>query len=782
MSSYYKPHENDAISLQELWKSVSKIPRNSFIWIFGDFNMPDMDWQNDSPSLSCKFKELYDTFTDNLTNFNLEQMVKTPTRDKNILDLFLTNTPSVVHNVQTLPSLGSSDHDIVFHELNLKLGRPLQAKRMVRSYNKADWANFKKDIKQFSVKFDQSENTDPNTSWNSFKAEMNRLSKMYIPSRLSKSRVDLPWISHAIVKLIRKRGKLYIKIKRSTSKSPEMVNKFKSLKAQIQKQIRNAYWSYLDTVIFSDSSNSGQKKKFYSFVKHNKTENFGIAPLSSNGITHTDPVSKANILNQQFESVFSRPQPLSLKELSKSAAFTLKHPPMPPICITVQGVDKLLTGLNPNKASGPDEISPRLLKELHSEIAPILTHIFQRSLDTGIVPDDWRHAVISPVFKKGQKSKPSNYRPISLTCIASKLLEHILVSNIMKYFDSHNILSPQQHGFRSKHSCETQLIGFTQEIADNLEQGQQSDVIIMDFSKAFDKVDHHKLIHKLRHLGINSKVTSWIHSFLNNRSQQVLVEGKCSDRLPVLSGVPQGSVLGPCLFLAYINDLPNSIKSRARLFADDTIVYLTIKPKSSAESLQQDLKLLELWEQEWSMEFNPDKCEILRIHKKRNPIIYPYMLHNTQLRSTDQSKYLGVTLSNNLNWAPHINNITSKANNTLRFIKRNVKTQNKQVKETAYKTYVRPQVEYCSTVWSPWQNYLIHKVEMVQRSAARYIFNDYSHTSSVSNMINTLKWKTLEQRRNQATLVMFFKKKLTCSSGPPSSETHKKFKLFNPSI
>ncbi len=161
----------------------------------------------------------------------------------------------------------------------------------------------------------------------------------------------------------------------------------------------------------------------------------------------------------------------------------------------------------------------------------------------------------------------------------------------------------------------------------------------MDFSKAFDKVDHHKLIHKLKHLGIDNEVSSWVRSFLHNRSQLVLVEGKSSDMLPVLSGVPQGSVHGPCLFLAYINDLPESIRSRARLFANDTVVYLTIKSLSSAESLQQDLHLLELWEREWSMEFNPDKCEILRIHKKRKPLIFPYRFHNMELRSTEQSKY-----------------------------------------------------------------------------------------------------------------------------------------------
>ena len=205
-----------------------------------------------------------------------------------------------------------------------------------------------------------------------------------------------------------------------------------------------------------------------------------------------------------------------------------------------------MTGLNSNKAQGPDEISPRLLKELHTrhtEIAPILTIIFQRSLDTGIVPKDWKHAIITPAFKKGSKSKPSIYRPISLTCIASKLMEHIIVSNMMDYFDTHNILCPQQHGFRwSKHSCETQLIGFTKEIADSLDQGQQTDVIIMDFSKAFDKVDHHKLVHKLKHMGVNPYITTWSKDFLHNRSQQVLVDNKVSHSLPVLSGVPQGSV------------------------------------------------------------------------------------------------------------------------------------------------------------------------------------------------------------------------------------------------
>ena len=251
----------------------------------------------------------------------------------------------------------------------------------------------------------------------------------------------------------------------------------------------------------------------------------------------------------------------------------------------------------------------------------------------------------------------------------------------MSHFDDNNILSQYQHGFRSEHSCESQLISFTQEVYDNLENGNQTDIIVMDFSKAFDKVDHYKLIYKLSALVIHPLTTRWVKSFLQCRTQQVRIYGCTSDTLPVVSGVPQGSILGPCLFLAYINDLPDSVKSKVRLFADDTIMYLTVKSTTYANILQNDLHALEQWEQDWSMEFNSDKCEVLRITRKRNPVIFPYKLHKKELNVTNAAKYLGVIISKDLNWTPHINNITGKAKNTLRFVKRNIKTSNKKSKK-----------------------------------------------------------------------------------------------------
>ena len=260
----------------------------------------------------------------------------------------------------------------------------------------------------------------------------------------------------------------------------------------------------------------------------------------------------------------------------------------------------------------------------------------------------------------------------------------------MSHLDKHKLLQPNQHGFRSKLSCETQLIHFVQDISDSLNEKGQTDVIVMDFSKAFDKVDHSRLLLKLRRFGINSEVIRWIGSFLSSRTQRVVLEGEESDSCPVMSGVPQGSVLGPCLFLLYINDMPDMIGSNIRLFADDTIMYLTITNQSDCNYLQADLTKLETWESEWLMAFNPDKCEVIRITNKKKPTLFKYKLHGISLKETDSAKYLGVTITKDLSWSKHINQITTTANNSLNFKKRNIQTNNPKLKESAHKICPSP--------------------------------------------------------------------------------------------
>ena len=205
----------------------------------------------------------------------------------------------------------------------------------------------------------------------------------------------------------------------------------------------------------------------------------------------------------------------------------------------------------------------------------------------------------------------------------------------------------------------------------------------MDFSKAFDKVRHPRLVTKLKYYGIGGRTNRWVQSFLSGRTQRVVLEGEFSDDAEVLSGVPQGSVLGPCLYLFYINDLPESLVSNIRLFADDTIVYLTIHSDSDTQVLQRDLDKLAEWETLWKMDFHLDKCEVLRVGRKRVMVQNDYTLHGKTLATADSAKYLGVTIASDLRWNKHIDTITSKANRTLGFLKRNLKINSTALKSTA---------------------------------------------------------------------------------------------------
>ena len=227
--------------------------------------------------------------------------------------------------------------------------------------------------------------------------------------------------------------------------------------------------------------------------------------------------------------------------------------------------------------------------------------------------------------------------------------------------------------------------------------------------------------------------------------------------VPVTSGVPQGSVLGPILFLVYINDLPEKVKSQVRLFADDTAAYLAIAKPAESKQLQDDLDTLQEWELDWNMEFNPGKCQVIRITRSRSPIPTQYSLHGQTLEVVASARYLGVDIANDLSWKPHITRITNNANKSLGFLRRNLKAKNPELRELTYKAIVRPQLEYAAPVWDPYIQEDIQRIEMVQRRAARWVLSDYSPYSSVSDMLGRLGWRTLEQRRADSRLVLFYK-------------------------
>jgi hypothetical protein len=313
------------------------------------------------------------------------------------------------------------------------------------------------------------------------------------------------------------------------------------------------------------------------------------------------------------------------------------YPTLDPLTITVEGVAKLLRNINPSKASGPDSIPNRVLKNCADAIAPSLTVIFQTSIESGQLPTDWLSANISAVFKKGDRNKAENYRPVSLTSVACKLLEHIVCRHLHTHFEKFNILTTRNHGFRSGHSCETQLLTTMNDILISHDAGHQTDIIILDFSKAFDTVPHRKLLHKMDHYGVRGPVHAWLTNFLTQRKMRVVLEGEASAEVAVESGVPQGTVLGPLLFLCHINDLPDSVKSTVRLFADDCLHYRVIHTFQDHLTLQADLKSLEEWTTTWGMRFNAQKCYLLPTKPKSH---FFYSLGGTILQQVEQNPYL----------------------------------------------------------------------------------------------------------------------------------------------
>jgi molybdopterin converting factor small subunit len=419
------------------------------------------------------------------------------------------------------------------------------------------------------------------------------------------------------------------------------------------------------------------------------------------------------------------------------------------IDITEKMVWDELKNLSPGKSAGPDGIHPRVLSEAREEILHPLLLIFRKSVETGVVPSAWKDAEVVPIFKKGQKSSPGNYRPVSLTSVCSKILERIVRSHIMAHVNANQLFTPAQHGFRPSRSCTTQLLTVTEDWTRWEEDGLPYDCIYLDYRKAFDSVPHERLLSKLYALGIRGKLHCWIRSFLSGRRQRVRVENSLSSWRPVTSGIPQGSVLGPTLFLCFINDLPKVVKGRVALFADDTKLYGTSEKEDEISSLQKDVDELYKWSTQWQLPFNEEKCKVIYYgrHNKRNV----YHMNNKPIATAEEEKDLGVLFDESMDYARHINSVTKKANSRVGLVRRCFRSLDEKPFKTLYKSLIRPVVEYASSVAHPVHTKEEDKLEGVQRRASK--LPSRLKDLSYSERLHELKLPTLRYRRKRADVL-----------------------------
>ena len=456
-----------------------------------------------------------------------------------------------------------------------------------------------------------------------------------------------------------------------------------------------------------------------------------------------------DVINTEFEKVFTKCDGSSL-------ASTCTTPPMNSLmCIdlTMEDVKKALSSLKTPSAPGPDGVNPLMLKECAEAVCQPFHKLFTDSLTSGRMPRDWKRANITPIYKKGCKTDPSNYRPISLTSVVSKVLEKLIREKIVSHLETTGYLSRHQHGFRSGKSCLTQLLEYFGDIENMLDEGRSVDAVYLDCRKAFDTVPHKLLIDKVETAGIGGDVKNWIGNFLEDREQRVVIKNCHSTWKRVVSGVPQGSVLGPTLFLIYINDVLDNLSSKGKLFADDAKIYRKMDSTQDRYLLQDDLNKLHTWSQKWLMGFNQAKCKVMHMGRK-NPR-NPYKLGGTRLQETERERDLGVLVTNDMKAGEQVASAAAAANSMLWRIRKAFTCLDEHTLPPLYKALVRPRMEYAVQAWSPKLKKDIIKLERVQRRATKLI-------PSIANLtyeerLRRLNLTTLEDRRRRGDMIEVFK-------------------------
>ena len=474
----------------------------------------------------------------------------------------------------------------------------------------------------------------------------------------------------------------------------------------------------------------------------------------------TDPEKIADKFQDHFCSVFSNPENPN-KQLPSYPAFPIEYP-MSDIIITNEKIIKAVSKIHEN-SSGPDgDIPARVLKECRFSLSKPLNLLFTKSYETGIVPQFYKKQSVCPLHKKGSKVFASNYRPISITSHVIKTFERIIKEHICEYLELNALISDCQHGFRNGRSCLTQLLQHHNNIMQNLIEGHDTDVIYLDYAKAFDSVDHELLMEKLRKYGISNKLLEWLQSFLRHRSQTVVVDKRSSYTAPVISGVPQGTVLGPLLFIIFINDISLlPLTSNIGIFADDTKITRRIEKSEQMADLQSDLNEILLWSKKNNMQLNEDKFQFISHNYSSNmPILHSLPFTNSHLHYTTTEgnevfplssvRDLGVLISDDLSWSPHIRNIASSARTMVAWVLNVFRTRAPCVMLTLYRSLIRSKLEYCSPVWHSSKLADIRALENIQRS----------FTVSIEGMKDLDYWKRLEtlklsslQRRRERFMV-----------------------------
>ena len=619
-------------------------------------------------------------------------------------------------------------------ELRIPTPRIALSERKIYLYSKGDYEAFSAEVKATDWnKILSTKNISE--QWSIFKEKYDIWIDRFIPTKTVKTgkRHKPPWSRFKSVRKAKQmKRKAAVKARKSGLHAHH--EQYHQMKTHTDNVVKKAKVDYEANLIDQIKT---EPKKFYNYARHFSRSSSTIEVLEHEGKKITDDQEKAEILNDFFISVLTTDSEQHLNtplpEVTEDKLFF-------DVTITPDTIREKLSKLHCNKACGPDGIHVNVLRNVLDFDKPLCI-LYKKSLLTSEIPQDWKDANITPLFKKGSRLSSNNYRPISLTSQIVKILERIIYDQLMEHAVTNNLISCHQHGFQKKCSCVTQLLECLFDWTQAFDDREGVDVVYLDFRKAFDTVPHRSLVYKLKHLGVRGHVLAWIESFLRGRRQRVVLRNGFSTWKEVTSGVPQGSILGPLLFLFYVNDIPDIVSSTAKMFADDTKVYRKISSKADCDSLQSDLNELAAWSKRWLLEFNAEKCVVLRIRAALN---YQYSLNGVYLKEVTSQKDLGITISNSLNQTKHVQELVKKARQKIAMFRRCFTGLDEAKVTTLYQSIVRPALEFASTAWSPYTKKDIEALEKVQTRCLR-LCND------------KIQIETLQERRMATDLVDTYK-------------------------
>lgn len=727
---------------------INNLKENQHIIILGDFNLPNINWLLDSDE-NCLIpfnvtSECESVVVDTLAELGLKQINNFRNKLNRFLDLvFIDNEFSVSIDSPMPPPVPNSEHHLALC-MSFTFYKYLKQTSVVNKQYNFNKCNFN-EISNFISRIDWVpvlNNLKLVTAFDKFNYLIKEAIDLHTPKSLRQSSSKPYWYNTKLININNRKNKAF-KLYRQSNNNCLLYDRYLQLQRQfdfLNKFLYNQYVLSMETKLKKNS------KCFWMFI-NNKKRSTGI-PNSIHylGETSSDTSRICNLFANFFRSVFKPPDSGNAPDVNISHEIIN----IGDLQVRTSEVEEELKKLNEDKQPGFDGIAPVVLKKCASVLAIPLQIIFNRSLREGEFLSEWKISFISPIFKSGSRNEVTNYRPICKISVIPKLFEKIIYNKLV--FLLKEVISPLQHGFISGRSTTTNLTIFSNYVLGILEKGLQCDVVYTDFSKAFDKVNHSLLVSKLKNLGFHSNLLRWFESYLVGRVQYVRINNILSDPVEATSGVPQGSHLGPILFLIFINDIPSLLKNCfCLMYADDLKLFLSIRTISDCIHLQNDLSKLNAWCVINDLHLNVSKCQSMTFCRSFSPIIYPYNIEGISLSRVDEKKDLGVIFDRKCTFISHIDYVVAKASSMLGFISRNSKDFSDPFTfRSLYFSYVRSILEYCCTIWNP--IYAVHstRIERIQKRFTRVaikILRWNVDLPSYSSRCLLLGIQTLESRR-----------------------------------